>query len=100
MDPEQPKPQHGEQPENKTDEQPKGVQAHEDNDTGVNPYEVTKEVDYEKLLVKFGCHQISETLIERIEKITQQPAHRFIRRNIFYAHRDLDLILNAYEKHE
>ena len=37
---------------------------------------------------------------ERIEKLTKQPAHRFIRRDIFYAHRDLDLILNAYEKHE
>ena len=34
----------------------------------------------------------------RVEHLTQQPAHRFLRRGIFFAHREMDQILNNYEK--
>jgi tryptophanyl-tRNA synthetase len=37
-------------------------------------------------------------LIEKIEKLTGKPAHHFLRREIFFSHRDLDFILNEYEK--
>ena len=70
----------------------------------VTPYGIEnttgKEIDYNKLLANFGCYPVNAVMKERIEKLTKQPPHRFIRRDIFYAHRDLDLILNAYEKHE
>lgn len=57
-----------------------------------------KGVDYEKLLVKFGCTAMNQDLKDKIEALTGVKAHRFIRRDIFYAHRDLDLILNRYEQ--
>ena len=57
-----------------------------------------KGIDYEKLLIKFGCSPMNPQLIEKIERLTGQRAHRFIRRGIFFCHRDLDLILNRYEQ--
>ncbi|BDA48227.1 Tryptophan-tRNA ligase, cytoplasmic [Coccomyxa sp. Obi] len=36
----------------------------------------------------------------RIEQLTGKPAHRFLRRGFFYAHRDLDAILDAKERGE
>ncbi|CAF1221379.1 unnamed protein product, partial [Adineta ricciae] len=41
---------------------------------------------------------ISPELIARIESIIKKPVHYFIRRGIFFSHRDLELILNAYEQ--
>ena len=32
--------------------------------------------------------------------MTGKPAHPFLKRGVFYAHRDLHLILDAYEKEE
>ena len=34
----------------------------------------------------------------KIAKLTDQLPHRFIRRGIFFCHRELDLILNRYEQ--
>jgi tryptophanyl-tRNA synthetase len=67
----------------------------------VDPYRVStggKEIDYDKLIVKFGCKRITEDLISRVERLTNRRAHRFIRRGIFFSHKDLDLILNMYER--
>jgi tryptophanyl-tRNA synthetase len=65
----------------------------------VNPYTISsasnKEIDYDKLIQKFGCYHLNEDLVKRMEKITNQPAHYFIRRGIFFSHRDLDAILTA-----
>ena len=41
---------------------------------------------------------MNQGLKDKIEALTGVKAHRFIRRDIFYAHRDLDLILNRYEQ--
>jgi len=57
-------------------------------------------IDYEKLLVKFGCFKITDEMIARIEKTTEMRAHRFIRRGIFFCQRDLETILGAYEKNQ
>ena len=57
-----------------------------------------KGVDYEKLLKRFGCFKITEELVAKIENLTDKKAHRFLRRNIFFCHRDLELILDSYEK--
>lgn len=66
----------------------------------VNPYQIEnttdKDFDYNKLIQKFGCFELDEAMIARIEKLTKQQAHRYIRRGIFFAHRELDLILNYY----
>ena len=34
----------------------------------------------------------------RIERLTGKPAHPFLKRGIFFAHRDLHEILDLYEK--
>ncbi|KAM3185406.1 hypothetical protein ACTXT7_006419 [Hymenolepis weldensis] len=55
-------------------------------------------VDYAKLIERFGCSPIKPALIERFEKVTGKPVHYLIRRGIFFAHRDLEHILDMYEK--
>jgi tryptophanyl-tRNA synthetase len=72
-------------------------------DAVVNPWEVTGVVDYEKLTRDFGSSKISPDLLERITKATvgsgRVPTlHRWLRRGVFYSHRDMDVLLNAYEK--
>ncbi len=36
--------------------------------------------------------------VYRIERLTNRPAHPFLKRGIFFAHRDLQEILDCYEK--
>ncbi|CAF0868360.1 unnamed protein product [Brachionus calyciflorus] len=67
----------------------------------VDPWNVasssTAGVNYEKLIIKFGSSKIDEELLTRMEKIIQQPVHYFLRRGIFFSHRDMHTILNLYE---
>ncbi|GFH10231.1 uncharacterized protein HaLaN_05507, partial [Haematococcus lacustris] len=42
----------------------------------------------------FPCNRTSR----RIERLTKRPAHPFLKRGIFFAHRDLSEILDCYEK--
>lgn len=37
-------------------------------------------------------------MIERFEKVTKKKAHPWIKRGLFFSHRNLELILDAYEK--
>ncbi|KEH17906.1 putative tryptophan--tRNA ligase [Medicago truncatula] len=69
----------------------------------VTPWEVAGnggKIDYDKLIDRFGCQRIDQSLVQRVEKLTSQPAHVFLRRNVFFAHRDFAEILDAYEKGE
>ena len=63
----------------------------------VTPWEVKGNVDYDKVINEFGVNKIDEKLLERIKKITKE-LHPYLRRNIFFAHRDLKFILDEYEK--
>ena len=36
-------------------------------------------IDYDKLIVSFGCSRITEDLIARVERLTNRRAHRFLR---------------------
>jgi len=63
----------------------------------VTPWEVKGEIDYEKLIKKFGTSAIDDALLEKIKKYTKE-LHLFLRRRIFYTHRDLDILLDEYEK--
>jgi len=71
-------------------------------DAKITPWEVTSStgIDYLKVVKQFGCLPIEEALIRRFEKVTKTKAHPWLRRGIFFSHKDLDLILNAYEKGE
>jgi len=68
----------------------------------VTPWEVEAEdgIDYDKLIKQFGCQPITQDLIERMERLTGKRAHRFLRRGLFFSHRDLKELLDAYEKGE
>lgn len=66
----------------------------------VTPWDVADVVDYDKLIRDFGCSKISEELIARIERVTGKKAHTFLRRGIFFSHRDLEKVLDLYEKGE
>ncbi|MFQ6137245.1 MAG: tryptophan--tRNA ligase [Candidatus Hydrothermarchaeales archaeon] len=61
----------------------------------VTPWEVSGEIDYEKLIEKFGTQRIEKEMLERIEGYAE--LHPMLRRNIFYSHRDFDWILDQYE---
>eukprot|EP01071_Lankesteria_metandrocarpae_P008506 Lankesteria_metandrocarpae@DN4980_c0_g2_i1.p1 len=65
----------------------------------VTAWEVEAEggIDYDKLIRQFGCSPITPNLINRIEALTGRVPHRYLRRNIFFSHRDLTQLLNAYE---
>ncbi|CAH8386138.1 unnamed protein product [Eruca vesicaria subsp. sativa] len=66
----------------------------------VTPWTVHGTIDYRKMIEIFGCKEIDESLIDRVERLTSRRAHVFLRRGFFYAHRDLDKILDCYERGE
>jgi tryptophanyl-tRNA synthetase len=48
----------------------------------------------------FGKSSITQDHLERIERLTTRPVHPFLRRGLFITHKDLDLLLDEYEKGE
>jgi tryptophanyl-tRNA synthetase len=42
--------------------------------------------------------RIDQELLSRIETLTGKPPHHFLRRGIFFSHRDVHTILDSYEK--
>ncbi|RFU25949.1 hypothetical protein B7463_g10381, partial [Scytalidium lignicola] len=87
-------------------QQPAGSAAKEQN---INPWSVSGEVaedgsvkpiDYNKLVDQFGTKLIDEALLERFERVTGHKPHRFLRRQIVFSHRDLEVILDRFEKQQ
>jgi tryptophanyl-tRNA synthetase len=69
----------------------------EEADAIVDPWTVSGKVDYAKLIDQFGSQAITPQLIAKFERITGCKAHPWIRRGIFFSHRDLDWILDNFE---
>ena len=63
----------------------------------VTPWEVSGNIDYDKIIKDFGVSKIDAKTLERIKKHTKD-VHFMLRRNVFFAHRDLNWILDEYEK--
>jgi tryptophanyl-tRNA synthetase len=63
----------------------------------VTPWEVKGKVDYDKLIIQFGTQKITPELKEEISKLTGGDLHVMLRRDIFFSHRDLDLVLKDYK---
>ena len=63
----------------------------------VTPWEVKGTIDYDALVKEFGISPIDEALLKRIKKHTGE-LHHLLRRGIFFAHRDLNVVLDEYEK--
>lgn len=57
--------------------------------------DIPVKIDYEKVINQFGCQKFETSLVDRLEEITGRPAHYFFRRNIVFAHRDFNLLLDA-----
>ncbi|GFO48709.1 tryptophan--trna ligase, cytoplasmic [Plakobranchus ocellatus] len=55
-------------------------------------------VDYAKLIEKFGCSAIDQGLIDRIKNVTGKDVHWFLKRGIFFSHREMHKILTLYEE--
>lgn len=57
----------------------------------VTPWDVAGgadgKIDYNKLVEQFGCQTIGQDLVQRIERLTGMPAHPFLKRGVFFAHR-------------
>lgn len=66
-------------------------EAHDEDQDVVTPWDVkttnAKGLDYDKLIVKFGCKKLEPSLVTRIENLTGKPAHPMLRRGLFFAHR-------------
>ncbi|KAG8449245.1 hypothetical protein GDO86_016060 [Hymenochirus boettgeri] len=79
-----------------------GPLSTDNGDDFVDPWTVqtgnAKGVDYDKLIVRFGSSKIDKDLIDRISRVIGQKPHHFLRRGIFFSHRDMHQILDAYGK--
>jgi tryptophanyl-tRNA synthetase len=65
----------------------------------VTPWKVEGAVDYDRLIKKFGTQEITDEILEKIQSFTGQ-LHPLLEHRFFFSHRDLDWILNMYEKDE
>jgi tryptophanyl-tRNA synthetase len=75
----------------------------------INPWDVQAatdeqgnilEFDYAAISQKWATKLIDDELLARFERVTGHKPHRWLRRRLFFSHRDLELILNTYEKGE
>lgn len=63
----------------------------------VNPWNVSGDIDYDRLIKQFGITKLDEKMLSRIQKHTGD-LHHVLRRGIFFAHRDLKWLLDEYEE--
>ncbi len=63
----------------------------------VTPWKVEGKIDYDMLEKQFGIHPISDEMLKRLEKHTRET-HWFLRRKIVFAQRELQWLLDEYEK--
>eukprot|EP00939_MAST-03C_sp_MAST-3C-sp1_P000595 g595.t1 len=73
-----------------------------DDDQEITPWTIASKngIDYDKLIRDFGSDAIQPELLERMERLTGRKPHRWLRRGLFFSHRELDLILDCYERGE
>ena len=62
----------------------------------VTPWNVEGDIDYEKLIKKFGTEKITPELISKIDKFTNE-SNFMLRRGIFFSHREFNRILDDYK---
>jgi tryptophanyl-tRNA synthetase len=65
----------------------------------VTPWEVSGEIDYDKLIKQFGTSRLDRALREKLIRLSggDEP-HHMLRRDFFFSHRDLGPVLDDYEK--
>ena len=63
----------------------------------VTPYKVTGNVNYDKLVHQFGTEHITDKLLSKIKKHAGE-IHFMLRRGVFFSHRDMNWLLDEFEK--
>ena len=66
----------------------------------ISPWQVEGNLgkeDYKRLIKEFGTQAITSEILERIKRHTKD-LHLSLRRGIFFSHRDLNWVLDEYEK--
>jgi tryptophanyl-tRNA synthetase len=63
----------------------------------VTPYEVKGRIDYAWLREQFGTQELAPPLLERVRRLAGGELHPLLARGIYYSHRDLSVLLDAYE---
>lgn len=63
----------------------------------VTPWHVEGDIDYDKLIKKFGTEKLSKSVLDKIKQIAGED-HFMLRRGIFFSHREMDRIVADYEK--
>jgi tryptophanyl-tRNA synthetase len=58
----------------------------------ITPWEVSGDIDYDKLVKDFGTSLVDEKIKKKLEK-----CHPLLNRGIYFSHRDFDLWLKDYE---
>jgi len=71
--------------------------SEEKDDMVVTPFKVSGKLDYDRLIKEFGTERITEKMKEQIYKIAGEK-NLYLKRDLFFSHRDLGWILNEYEK--
>ncbi|KAL3804179.1 hypothetical protein HJC23_013698 [Cyclotella cryptica] len=76
--------------------------AENNDDMVVTAFEVSGNIDYTKLIEKFGSKPLTPYLLKRLENLTVKRGtvdklHRFLRREIFFSHRDIEKICELLE---
>jgi len=71
-------------------------------DMVVTAFEVSGSIDYNKLIEQFGSKELTPYLLRRLENVTVKQGavdrlHRFLRREIFFSHRDIEKICELLE---
>ncbi len=65
----------------------------------VTAWKVSGEIDYSKLIEQFGTKQVTQEILDRMEKKAGY-LHTQLRRKVFFSHRDMDWWLDTYDKGE
>ena len=63
----------------------------------VTPWHVEGDIDYDRLIKKFGTEKITPNMQDRIRNAAGED-HFMLRRGIFFSHRDMGRILDDYDK--
>ncbi len=71
--------------------------SNDDDEMIVTPWEVRGKVDYDRLIEKFGTERITDELKEKLYRVAGER-HILVERDLVYSHRDLNWLLNEYQK--
>jgi tryptophanyl-tRNA synthetase len=62
----------------------------------VTPYEVKGRIDYDRLRELFGTQELTGELLARIHHLAGGELHPLLQRGVYYSHRDLGPLLDAF----